>query len=59
VTLSTTADFAGLLRYVEATAAREVALVNAPGDDLTNALAARGIDAYRLGPPRQAELFAA
>jgi hypothetical protein len=59
VTLSTTADFAGLLRYVESTAAREVALINARGDVLTNALRARGIDAYGLGPPRQAELFAA
>jgi hypothetical protein len=59
VTLSATADFAGLLRYVESTAAREVALLNAQGDDLAATLRARGIDAYALGPPRQAELFAA
>jgi hypothetical protein len=52
-------DFAGLLRYVEATGASEVALVGAPDDDLAEVLRARGIDAYRLGPPRQIDLFAA
>ena len=33
VTFPTAADFAGLIRYVEASGATEVALVNAPGDD--------------------------
>ena len=53
------ADFAGLVRYIEATGAVEVALVNAPGDELIDVLRARGVDAYTLGPPRQIELFAA
>jgi putative mRNA 3-end processing factor len=52
------ADFAGLLRYVEQTGASEVALVGAPDDALVEVLGARGLDAYRLGPPRQIDLFA-
>jgi hypothetical protein len=48
-----------VVRYIEASGASEVALINAPGDDLAGALRARGIDAYTLGPPRQIELFAA
>ncbi len=59
VVFPTAADHAGLVRYIEASGASEVALLNAPGDDLTNALRARGIDAYTLGPPHQIELFAA
>jgi hypothetical protein len=59
VPLSLTADFQGLLRYVEATSAKEVAVLGDSGEDLTTALRSRGLDAYRLGPPRQAELFAA
>ena len=60
VPLSLTADFQGLLRYVEATSAKEVAVLGDSGEDLTAALLqSRGLDAYRLGPPRQAELFAA
>ncbi len=59
VVFPTAADFAGLERYVVATGASEVALINAPGDELAGALRARGIDAYALGPPRQIELFAA
>ena len=59
VVFPTAADFTGLVRYVEASGASEVALINAPGDDLMNTLRARGIDAYALGPPRQIELFAA
>jgi putative mRNA 3-end processing factor len=51
------ADFAGLLRYVEATGASEVALVGAPDDDLAELLRRRGADAYRLGPPSQIDLF--
>jgi hypothetical protein len=59
IVFPTAADLTGILRYVEASGAREVALLNAPGDDLADALRARGIDAYPLGPPRQIELFAA
>lgn len=59
VTFPTGADRAALERYIEATGASEVALVNAPGEDLVVALRARGVDAYTLGPPRQIELFAA
>jgi hypothetical protein len=57
VPLADQADFAGLLRYVEATGAREVALLGAPGDELAEALRLRGVDAYPLGPPRQIALF--
>jgi hypothetical protein len=57
VPLSDRADFDGLLRYVEATGAREVALLRAPGDELATTLRARGVDAYPLGPPRQIALF--
>ena len=59
VVFPTGADRQPLLRYIEATGAGEVALVNAPGDELAATLRARGVDAYTLGPPRQIELFAA
>jgi len=59
VVFPTAADHAGLMRYIAASGASEVALLNAPGHDLTNTLRARGIDAYTLGPPHQIELFAA
>jgi hypothetical protein len=58
VTFPLGADLAALLRYVEATGAAEVALVNSPGDDLLELLAGRGLAAYRLGPPSQIDLFA-
>jgi putative mRNA 3-end processing factor len=51
--------FEALLDYIEATRATEVAVTGAPGDDLVDALRARGRQAYRLGPPRQIELFCA
>lgn len=57
VALSDRADFADLLRYAEATGAREVALVGAPGDELARALEARGVSVYPVGPPRQIALF--
>jgi hypothetical protein len=53
VALAAGADFAGLIHYVEATGASEVALLNLGGDDLPRALRDRGIDSYPLGPPRQ------
>jgi hypothetical protein len=59
VVFPTAADLPDLVRYVEASGAREIALVNAPGDDLLRVLRGRGLDAYALGPPRQIELFAA
>ncbi|HEY6475605.1 MAG TPA: hypothetical protein VI456_03435, partial [Polyangia bacterium] len=52
------ADLAQLVRYVEATGAAEVALVGAPDDALAELLRGRGIAAYRIGPPRQIDLFA-
>ncbi len=58
VPLGDRADFATLLRYVETTGAREVALLRAPGDELAQELRSRGVDAYPLGPPRQIALFA-
>jgi len=57
VPLSTMADFAGLLRYVEATGAREVAVLHATDAELCQTLRARGIDAYAVGPPEQISLF--
>jgi hypothetical protein len=59
VVFPTGADRTALAAYIAATGASEVALVNAPGDDLAATLRARGIDAYTLGPPRQIDLFAA
>ena len=58
VPLGDRADFATLLRYIESTGAREVALLRAPGDELAQELRSRGVDAYPLGPPRQIALFA-
>ena len=57
VAFPTGADLAALLSYVAEVGASEVALVNAPGQDITRALRARGIDAYAVGPPRQTDLF--
>jgi hypothetical protein len=59
IAFPTATDFPDLVRYVEASGATEVALINAPGDALATTLRDRGIDAYALGPPRQIELFAA
>jgi putative mRNA 3-end processing factor len=53
------ADFAQLARYVAATGASEVALVGAPDDELAELLRERGLSAYRIGPPRQIDLFQA
>jgi len=51
------ADFAQLARYVAASGASEVALVGAPDDALAELLRGRGVAAYRIGPPRQIDLF--
>jgi hypothetical protein len=51
------ADLAALVRYTQATGAAEVALVGAPDDELPDLLRGRGIDAYRIGSPRQIDLF--
>ena len=53
------ADLAQLARYVEATGASEVALVGAPDEELAELLRGRGLSAYRIGPPRQIDLFQA
>jgi hypothetical protein len=57
IPLSTLADFAGLLRYVDAVGAREVAVVHAGDGELCQTLRDRGIDAYPVGPPEQISLF--
>jgi putative mRNA 3-end processing factor len=57
IALSTMSDFAGLLRYVDATGAREVAVVHSRDGELCHALRLRGIDAYPVGPPEQISLF--
>jgi hypothetical protein len=57
VAFSMGADATRLLAYVQATGAAEVALVGAPDEHLAGLLRARGIAAYRLGPPHQMPLF--
>jgi Cft2 family RNA processing exonuclease len=57
IPLSATADYAGLLRYIEATGPREVAVTHAGGGELCQALRQRGFDAYPVGPPEQISLF--
>lgn len=57
IPLSTMADFAGLLRYIDATGAREVAVLHAGDAELCQTLRTRGIDAYAVGPPEQISLF--
>ena len=52
-------DLVTLVQYVEATGASEVALWGAPDDALAEALRGRGRTVYRLGPPRQIDLFGA
>jgi Cft2 family RNA processing exonuclease len=54
---SSHADFAGLLAYVTATGAREVATVHGCAEDFAATLRERSLDAYALGPPRQIPLF--
>jgi len=51
------ADFSGLLAYVAATGAREVATERGFAEELATALREREIDSYALGPPRQIPLF--
>ncbi|HLK92746.1 MAG TPA: hypothetical protein VKZ18_22830 [Polyangia bacterium] len=51
------ADLPALARYAAATGAAEVALVGAPDDELGELLRGRGVDAYRIGSPRQIDLF--
>jgi len=51
------ADFAQLARYAAASGASEVALVGAPDEALAELLRGRGVAAYRIGPPRQIDLF--
>jgi putative mRNA 3-end processing factor len=51
------ADFAGLLAYVVACGAREVATVRGFADDFAAFLREREIDAYAIGPPQQIALF--
>jgi hypothetical protein len=57
VALSATADYAGLLRYIEATGPREVAVTHGGDGELCQALRQRGVDAYPVGPPEQISLF--
>jgi hypothetical protein len=57
VPFSNVADFAGLVRYVEATGAREVAVQYAGDGELCQTLRLRGLDAYPIGPPQQISLF--
>jgi hypothetical protein len=57
VALSPHASFPNLLEYIAATGAREVAIRHPTGAALADALAARGVDAYPLGPPQQIPLF--
>ncbi len=58
VPLSDHADRPSLLAYVAHTGAREVWLTDGWCEPLARALAARGVRAAPLGPPRQMDLFA-
>jgi putative mRNA 3-end processing factor len=51
------ADFDGIVEYVRASGAREVATLHPPSDALRMALHSRNMDIYALGPPRQIGLF--
>ena len=51
------ADFDGIVRYVLASGAREVATLHPPSDALAAALQSRKIECYPIGPPRQIGLF--
>ncbi|MBC8132846.1 MAG: MBL fold metallo-hydrolase [Deltaproteobacteria bacterium] len=53
---SSHADFAGLMSYVVATGAREVATEHGFAEDFAAALRERDIDAYVVGPPQQIPL---
>lgn len=57
VPLSSIAGFVDVLAYVASTGAREVAVRHAADNQLVDALNARGITAYRIGPPQQISLF--
>jgi hypothetical protein len=57
IPLATLAGHAGLLDYVEATRAREVAVVGRFAESFARDLCGRGFDAYTLSPPRQMRLF--
>lgn len=57
IPMSSRADFTGVLAYLAATGAREVALLRAPSDALAAELRRRRIVVYPLGPPRQIGLF--
>jgi hypothetical protein len=57
VLLSNVGGFAELLAYVQSTGAREVAIRHAADETLVQTLSARGVDAYRIGPPQQIPLF--
>ena len=57
IAMSRRADFAGVLRFVAASGAREVALLRAPSDALATELRRRRVVVYPLGPPRQIGLF--
>ncbi|HEX2657889.1 MAG TPA: hypothetical protein VHU40_06440 [Polyangia bacterium] len=50
-------DFEGLLAYVSATGAREVAVMNGFAENFAAALRGKVADAYVIGPPRQIALF--
>jgi hypothetical protein len=57
IAMSRRADFAGVLRFVAASGAREVGLLRAPSDALATELRRRRVVVYPLGPPRQIGLF--
>jgi putative mRNA 3-end processing factor len=57
IALSNQSGHADLLAYIEATGAREVAVVRGFAESFAALLSARGLDAYPLGPPQQMELF--
>lgn len=59
IPIGNVANRKGLLSYVKATGAKEVATLNDPKGAFAALLRQEGLDAYALGPPAQMTLFAA
>jgi len=57
IALSNQSGHPELLAYLEATGAREVAVIRGFSESFAEELRRRGLEAYALGPPRQMEMF--
>jgi hypothetical protein len=57
VALSTLPSYADVLAMIEASGAREIALIRGAAEPVAASLRERGLFAYALGPPRQMDLL--